>query len=47
MSQVASTAISEIQLEGVGHYVALEVPERLAAAMLDFIEGVDRASSHS
>ncbi|GID26208.1 alpha/beta fold hydrolase [Paractinoplanes brasiliensis] len=38
MTQVAPK-IEEVQLDGVGHYVALEAPERLAAAILTFIRG--------
>ncbi|BAL88415.1 hypothetical protein AMIS_31950 [Actinoplanes missouriensis 431] len=45
MSQAASTAISDVQLVDVGHYVALEAPEELAAAILSFIDGVDKAST--
>jgi len=40
MSQVASS-VTPVHLEGVGHHVALEAPERLAEAMLAFVEGVD------
>jgi pimeloyl-ACP methyl ester carboxylesterase len=42
MSQAASTPIHSVQLDGVGHYVALEAPGELAEAMLSFIDGVDR-----
>ncbi|MEU8819045.1 alpha/beta hydrolase [Actinoplanes sp. NPDC048796] len=45
MSQAASTEISDVQLAGVGHYVALEAPEKLAAAILSFVDGVDKESS--
>jgi pimeloyl-ACP methyl ester carboxylesterase len=34
MSQAASTEISEVRLDGVGHYVALEAPDELAKALL-------------
>ncbi|MEV4571085.1 alpha/beta hydrolase [Nonomuraea sp. NPDC049419] len=40
MSQAASTEITSVHLDGVGHYVAMEAPEALAKAFLDFIEGV-------
>ncbi|MEV4477294.1 alpha/beta hydrolase [Nonomuraea sp. NPDC049504] len=40
MSQAASTEIRSVHLDGVGHYVAMEAPEALAKAFLDFIEGV-------
>ena len=36
MSQAASGEISSVRLDGVGHYVALEAPEELAAALLAF-----------
>ncbi len=42
MAQAASTPIHSVQLDGVGHYVALEAPGELAEAMLSFIDGVDR-----
>jgi pimeloyl-ACP methyl ester carboxylesterase len=41
MAQAASTTISSVQLDGVGHYVALEAPERLAEAILRFVDRVD------
>ncbi|MEV4807388.1 alpha/beta hydrolase [Nonomuraea sp. NPDC049421] len=40
MSQAASSEITSVHLDGVGHYVAMEAPEALAKAFLDFIEGV-------
>ncbi|MFB9476343.1 alpha/beta fold hydrolase [Nonomuraea salmonea] len=40
MSQAAFTEIRSVHLDGVGHYVAMEAPEALAKACLDFIEGV-------
>jgi hypothetical protein len=47
MSQAASTAIQSVQLHGVGHYAAMEAPEELAAAILAFVHGVDKARSHA
>lgn len=41
VSQVSSGPVSTVDLEGVGHYVALEAPEQLAAAILDFTRRVD------
>ena len=41
MSQAASAGISSVQLNGVGHYAAMEAPEELAKAVLDFIDGID------
>lgn len=38
LSKAVGPAIKSVSLEGVGHYVALEAPEQLAKALLDFIE---------
>jgi pimeloyl-ACP methyl ester carboxylesterase len=43
MSQVASGAVRSISLAGVGHYAALEAPEKLAEALVDFFNTVDAA----
>ena len=43
MSQVTDTEIRSETLEGVGHYVALEAPERLARVIHDFATDVDTA----
>jgi len=43
MSQVTSTDISAVSLDGVGHYVAMEAPEELAKAILGFAGSVDAA----
>jgi pimeloyl-ACP methyl ester carboxylesterase len=43
MSQVTSTAISAVSLDGVGHYAAMEAPEELAKAILGFAGSVDAA----
>jgi pimeloyl-ACP methyl ester carboxylesterase len=37
MSQVTSTDISAVSLDGVGHYAAMEAPEELAKAILGFV----------
>lgn len=39
MSQVTSTDISAVSLDGVGHYAAMEAPEELAKAILGFTNG--------
>lgn len=39
--QVAARAVSSVQLEGVGHYVALEAPDAVAKALTDFLAEVD------
>ncbi|MFF3987937.1 alpha/beta fold hydrolase [Streptomyces sp. NPDC001797] len=41
MSQVASAGISSVQLNGVGHYAAMEAPEELAKAVLGFVDSID------
>jgi pimeloyl-ACP methyl ester carboxylesterase len=43
MSQVTSTDISAVSLDGVGHYAAMEAPDELAKAMLGFAGSVDAA----
>lgn len=43
LNQVAANPARSVQLDGVGHYVALEAPERLAGAILEFVDGIDRA----
>jgi len=40
MRQVADD-VTAVQLDGVGHHVALEAPGRLAEAMLTFLRGVE------
>jgi pimeloyl-ACP methyl ester carboxylesterase len=36
MSRAASVEIRAVTLDGVGHYAAMEAPEELAKAILDF-----------
>jgi pimeloyl-ACP methyl ester carboxylesterase len=43
MTQVASDPVRSISLEGVGHYAALEAPDKLAEALVDFFNTVDAA----
>jgi pimeloyl-ACP methyl ester carboxylesterase len=43
MSQVTSAGISTVQLNGAGHYAAMEAPEELAKAILGFIDRIDAA----
>lgn len=42
---VSGREFTAVHIEGVGHLVAQEAPERLAAAMLDVISGVDGETS--
>lgn len=41
LGQVAAGNVASVQLDGVGHYVAMEAPEQLATAILDFVATVD------
>src|SRR5271156_5132914 len=41
MSQVSSDLVRSVTLEGVGHYAALEAPDQVAHALLDFFSIVD------
>ncbi|MER6829993.1 alpha/beta hydrolase [Streptosporangium sp. NPDC000563] len=43
MSRAASTEVSSVSLDGVGHYAAMEAPEELAKVIHDFAAGVDAA----
>ncbi|AEE44584.1 alpha/beta hydrolase [Cellulomonas fimi] len=43
LDQVTAGEVTAVQLEGVGHYAALEAPDALAAAILDFTAAVDAA----
>src|ERR1700684_564089 len=40
MSQVSSDPVRSVTLEGVGHYAALEAPDQVAHALLDFFSTV-------
>ena len=41
MSQASSVPVRSVMLEGVGHYAALEAPDQVAHALLDFFRTVD------
>jgi pimeloyl-ACP methyl ester carboxylesterase len=41
LRQISSGPVKSVVLDGVGHYAALEDPDRLAAALLDFTGTVD------
>ena len=41
MTQAVPGGIRSVRLDGVGHYAALEVPERLASAVSDFVAAAD------
>ena len=39
VNQVTAEPAKSVQVKGVGHYVALEAPNELATAILDFVNG--------
>jgi pimeloyl-ACP methyl ester carboxylesterase len=41
MTQAASSEVSSVSLDGVGHYAAMEAPEELAKAMIEFTGRID------
>ena len=41
LSQVTQGEVASVQLDGVGHYVAMEAPDALAHAILHFLADVD------
>ena len=41
MTRVTDGPVESVILDGVGHYVALEAPDRLADALLVFARGID------
>jgi pimeloyl-ACP methyl ester carboxylesterase len=43
LAQVTASDVRSVQLDGVGHYAALEAPEALSAAILEFLSSVDAA----
>ncbi|KQR17359.1 alpha/beta fold hydrolase [Cellulomonas sp. Leaf334] len=45
LGQVTAGEVTAVQLDGVGHYVAMEAPGELAAAILDFVRAVDAATA--
>jgi pimeloyl-ACP methyl ester carboxylesterase len=43
LSQVAKQEVVSVQLDGVGHYAAMEAPDALSKAILDFLDKVEAA----
>jgi len=43
VSQITAGSVTSVQLDGVGHYVALEAPAALASAILAFLVSIDAA----
>ena len=42
LSQVVTGEVESVQLDGVGHYVAMEAPDEFATALTSFLSRVDR-----
>jgi pimeloyl-ACP methyl ester carboxylesterase len=47
MSAAASTQISSVHLDGVGHYAAMEAPEELAKVLLAFVDRIEATLTSS
>ena len=45
MTRAAKSEVTSVRLDGVGHYVAMEAPQALSKALLDFFSKVDTATS--
>jgi pimeloyl-ACP methyl ester carboxylesterase len=45
LNQVTQGEVTSVQLDGIGHYVAMEAPEGLAQAILSFLTEIDEAVS--
>src|ERR671919_1786399 len=45
VSQVAAGDVASLQLDGVGHYAAMEAPDELSTAILDFLNTVDASEA--
>lgn len=43
LSRATATQVTSVLLDGVGHYAAMEAPEKLAKAFLDFVGRIDSA----
>jgi pimeloyl-ACP methyl ester carboxylesterase len=41
MTQAAASEVSSVSLDGIGHYAAMEAPEELAKAMIEFTGRID------
>ena len=42
MTRATATEVSSVSLDGVGHYAAMEAPEELAKAIIEFTRRIDR-----
>ena len=45
LTRASSAEVTSVQLDGVGHYAAMEAPEALADAILGFTAGIDAVES--
>lgn len=45
ISQVSTGNVASVQLDGVGHYAAMEAPEELSTAILDFLASIEAADA--
>jgi len=43
VGHITGGTVTSVQLDGVGHYAALEAPEALSKAILDFVGAIDEA----
>jgi pimeloyl-ACP methyl ester carboxylesterase len=41
MAKVSATEVKSVLLEGVGHYAAMEAPDRLATAIVEFVASAE------
>jgi len=41
MAKVSATEVKSVLLEGAGHYAAMEAPDRLAAAIVEFVASAE------
>jgi pimeloyl-ACP methyl ester carboxylesterase len=42
VAQISAQHVTSVQLDGVGHYAAMEAPRALSTAILDFVASIDR-----
>jgi pimeloyl-ACP methyl ester carboxylesterase len=47
MTQAAATEVSSVSIDGVGHYAAMEAPDDLAKAILEFVGTIDAVQRSS
>jgi pimeloyl-ACP methyl ester carboxylesterase len=47
MAAAVGPQVRSVQLDGVGHYAAMDAPEKVAAAILDFVGGIEAEAQAS